>query len=129
MYQRLKFCLATLLLLGLPAVGVSAQATEVESNADEPPVELEDLGVETGSTGTTLVEESSARLVRRREQGSVTGLFPVLEIDGCAVHESLAVCEWAADHFPDAGLWPEDSVRRAQARSACCEMMSGFRSL
>jgi glutathione S-transferase len=29
-----------------------------------------------------------------------------------AIHESLAICEWANERFPDAGLW----VRRAQNR-------------
>ena len=92
-------------------------------------IELEDMGVQTNATGAALVEESSARLARRRGQGSVTGLFPVLYVDGRPIHESLAICEWAADSFPEAGLWPADVIRRAQARSICCEMMSGFQSL
>ena len=43
--------------------------------------------------------------------------------------DSLAICEYAAELFPDANLWPRDRVLRAQARSVACEMHSGFASL
>ena len=91
--------------------------------------ELEDLGAPLTGEGTGLIDEAAAKLERRRGQGSVTGLFPVLRVDGKPIHESLAICEWAADSFPEAGLWPKDPVARAQARSVCCEMLSGFQSL
>jgi glutathione S-transferase len=92
-------------------------------------VELGDLGVSTTATGSELMDETTARLTRRRDQGSVTGLFPVLYVDGKPIHESLAICEWVADSFPKAGLWPVDAVARAQARSVSCEMLSGFAHL
>jgi glutathione S-transferase len=92
-------------------------------------IELEDLGVPTKASGEAFVGEASERLARRRGQGSVTGLFPVLYVDGQPIHESLAICEWVAESFPEAGLWPTDTTRRAQARSICCEMMSGFQNL
>jgi glutathione S-transferase len=46
---------------------------------------------------------------------SGTGKVPVL-IDG-AVHvwESLAILEYLAEKFPNAGLWPDDAVARAHA--------------
>src|SRR5690606_30046999 len=64
-----------------------------------------------------------------RELGSVTGNFPVLVVDGAPIHEALAICEWTAEHFPEAGLWPEATLARAQARALACEMASGFFNL
>ena len=68
-------------------------------------------------------------LESRRSLGSIHGLFPVLRVDGTPIHESLAICEYVADAFPQSGLWPEDIVRRAQARAFSAEMHSGFAAL
>jgi glutathione S-transferase len=57
---------------------------------------------------------------------SPAGKFPVLLVDGVAVHESLAICEWANEQFPDAQLWPEDRMQRARARAVSSEMATGF---
>ena len=73
--------------------------------------------------------EGTDSLESRRELGSVHGLFPILRVDGTAIHESLAICEYAADSFPDAGLWPQDILLRARARAVSAEMHSGFASL
>ncbi len=70
--------------------------------------------------------EPSAELAKRRQLGSVTGLFPVLWVDNAPVHESLAICEWANEAAPDRELWPADPLARAQARSISCEMATGF---
>ncbi|MCA9582605.1 MAG: glutathione S-transferase [Myxococcales bacterium] len=75
------------------------------------------------------VREAAAELARRRELGSVTGNFPVLEVDGIRIHEALAICEWTAERFPEAGLWPQGDLARAQARALSCEMASGFGNL
>lgn len=75
------------------------------------------------------VRDAAAELERRRAQGSVTGNFPVLEVEGTPIHEALAICEWAAENFPDAGLWPDRALARAQARALSCEMASGFSNL
>lgn len=72
---------------------------------------------------------NTASLAERRKLGSVRGLFPVLRVDGTPIHESLAICEYVADAFPQAGLWPEDALRRAEARAISCEMLSGFGDL
>ncbi len=74
-------------------------------------------------------ERSGEVLLERRKLGSVTGMFPVLHVDDAAIHESLAICEWAAEAFPGAKLWPEDSTARARARAISCEMLSGFASI
>lgn len=68
-------------------------------------------------------------LAERRKLGSVRGLFPVLHVDGQPIHESLAICEYVAEAFPEAGLWPADALRRAEARAICCEMLTGFGDL
>lgn len=68
-------------------------------------------------------------LRERRAKGSVTGLFPVLYVDDTPIHESLAICEWANESYPTAGLWPADPLKRAHARSIACEMASDFLNL
>ncbi len=65
-------------------------------------------------------------LAQRRRLGSVRGLFPVLHVNGTPIHESLAICEYAAEAFPQAALWPAEPVLRAEARAISCEMLSGF---
>jgi glutathione S-transferase len=57
---------------------------------------------------------------------SPAGKVPVLEFDGQAVWDSLAICETLAERHPEAKLWPDDPVLKAHARSYCCEMHSGF---
>ena len=52
---------------------------------------------------------------------------PALDVDGVTVAESLAICEWAAEQTPS--LWPEDPLRRAQARAVACEMHAGFEAI
>lgn len=58
---------------------------------------------------------------------SPSGTVPVLELpDGEKIWDTLSICEWAHEQAPNAGLWPKDSIARALARSAVCEMHSGF---
>ncbi|MDH5672344.1 MAG: glutathione S-transferase C-terminal domain-containing protein [Myxococcales bacterium] len=59
----------------------------------------------------------------------MTGTFPVLWVDGTPIHEALAICEWTAEQFPEAGLWPDDGLQRAQARSLSAEMAANFTNL
>jgi glutathione S-transferase len=60
---------------------------------------------------------------------SPTGRVPVLHHGAVRVWESLAIIEYVAELFPEAGLWPEDSAWRSMARSISMEMLSGFRAL
>jgi len=57
---------------------------------------------------------------------SPAGKVPVLIDDDTAVWESLAICEYAAEQYPDAQLWPADPHARAQARTISAEMHAGF---
>jgi len=60
---------------------------------------------------------------------SPSGTVPVL-IDGeLKVHDSLAICEYLAEKFPEKALWPRDTAQRARARSVSAEMHSSFTAL
>lgn len=60
---------------------------------------------------------------------SAAGRVPVLLADKVAVWDSLAICEYLAEQFPERHLWPQDTAARAMARSICAEMHSGFTGL
>ncbi|MGZ5948270.1 MAG: glutathione S-transferase family protein, partial [Caulobacteraceae bacterium] len=60
---------------------------------------------------------------------SPSGLVPCLKDAGLVITDSLAICEYLAERFPRAGLWPSDAAARAMARAAAAEMHSGFASL
>jgi len=70
-------------------------------------------------------EESEAEIRRH----SPSGLVPVLKDGGVTVWDSLAICEYLAERYPAAGLWPTDPVARALGRSAAAEMHAGFTAL
>ena len=61
--------------------------------------------------------------------GSPSGLVPVLKDGAETIWDTLAICEYLAEKFPAASLWPADPIARALARSAAAEMHSGFASL
>src|SRR5690606_397621 len=63
--------------------------------------------------------------------GGITpaGLVPVLLDGDFAVWDSLAICEYAAERHPEAGLWPADPHARARARPLAAQMHSGFGQL
>lgn len=54
------------------------------------------------------------------------GKVPVLKHGNLTVWDSLAICEYLAELFPAAKLWPEAAAARAEARSISAEMHSGF---
>ncbi|HEX8705837.1 MAG TPA: glutathione S-transferase family protein [Myxococcaceae bacterium] len=60
---------------------------------------------------------------------SPSGRLPVLQHGSLAIWDSLAICEYLAETFPEAKLWPEDKTARAVARSVVAEMHSGFSAL
>jgi glutathione S-transferase len=60
---------------------------------------------------------------------SPSGRVPAV-IDGAlTVWDSLAICEYLNEKFPQAQMWPKDAEARALARSASAEMHSGFMNL
>lgn len=54
---------------------------------------------------------------------------PVLQHEGLVVWDTLAICEYLAERYPQAGLWPQNQRLRTLARSACAEMHAGFDAL
>jgi glutathione S-transferase len=60
---------------------------------------------------------------------SGAGKVPVLVDGSLSVHESLAICEYVAERYPGAKLWPEDPKLRARGRAISCEMLSSFSAL
>jgi glutathione S-transferase len=60
---------------------------------------------------------------------SPSGKVPILVDDAVTIWDSLAILEYLADRFPQAGVWPADRAARALARSVSSEMHSGFMAL
>jgi glutathione S-transferase len=60
---------------------------------------------------------------------TASGRVPVLLAGETTIWDSLAICEYLAEQFPDEHLWPRDVAARAMARSICAEMHSSFSSL
>ncbi len=65
--------------------------------------------------------------IKEVREVSPSGRVPALHVEGAAIYESLAICEWAGEQVPS--LWPRDALQRAQARSVACEMHAGFSAL
>jgi glutathione S-transferase len=57
---------------------------------------------------------------------SPTGKVPLLKTEHGTIADSLAIAEYLVERLPEADLWPRDIAARAQARSACAQMHSGF---
>lgn len=70
--------------------------------------------------------EFAAGLARHRPARTVPTL---VTDDGLVVWDTLAITEYLAEQYPDAGIWPADSDLRARARSLCAEMHSSFFAL
>ena len=60
---------------------------------------------------------------------SPTGRVPLLQHGPLKIWESLAIIEYAAELYPDAGILPADRAQRALARSVSMEMLSSFQAL
>jgi glutathione S-transferase len=60
---------------------------------------------------------------------SPSGRVPALHHGAVMVWESLAICEYLAESFPNFELWPKDPAARATARAVSAEMHAGFRAL
>lgn len=60
---------------------------------------------------------------------SPSGLVPLLRDGELKVWDSLAICEYLNERFPEHQLWPTDAAARAVARSVSAEMHAGFSGL
>jgi glutathione S-transferase len=57
------------------------------------------------------------------------GRVPALHDGDLVIGESLAICEYVAELYPAAGLWPDERTERARARAIATEMHGGFAAL
>lgn len=69
--------------------------------------------------------DTKSQLARYSQWGRV----PVLVDGAVTVWESLAICEYIAERYPEQALWPRDPHARAVARSVSAEMHAGFAGL
>jgi glutathione S-transferase len=60
---------------------------------------------------------------------SSSGKVPVLKDGDLTIWDSLAICEYIADLYPDTPCWPANKQNKALARSVSCEMHSSFMSI
>lgn len=63
----------------------------------------------------------------RMDEVSPFALVPTLKLEDEIIGDSWAICEWAAEQAPS--LWPEDPVKRAQARMLAGQMHAGFMNI
>jgi glutathione S-transferase len=71
-----------------------------------------------------------SRFKREMQRVTPAGRVPVLvDDDGFAVWDTLAIAEYLAEKFPDRKLWPAVPKARARARCLCAEMHAGFSAL
>lgn len=69
--------------------------------------------------------DTKSRILKHSPAGKVPAL-----LDGSlVVWDSLAILAYLCERHPEKGLLPKDVNARAQARSACAEMHSGFSAL
>jgi glutathione S-transferase len=84
------------------------------------------LGIAFDEQVTPLYVEGSRDILLQR---APTGKVPALRDGDLFIWDSLAIVEYLAEKFPDAGVWPREAAERARARSLCAEMHSGFQNL
>ena len=71
--------------------------------------------------------QSRAEILRHAPSGKLPTLVHQRKSGGTVtVWESLAIGEYLAELFPEAGLWPKDAAPRAHARAISNEMHAGF---
>ncbi len=71
--------------------------------------------------------ETKAEILHHAPGGG--GTVPILKHKGTTVWETLAICEFLAESYPAARLWPADAGARALARAVSAEMHAGFAPL
>ncbi|UTL90229.1 glutathione S-transferase family protein [Pseudomonas fluorescens] len=77
----------------------------------------------------TLIKLNQPDTRKRILEFSATGKVPLLKTEHGVIADSLAIAEYLNERHPEAQLWPADVAARAQARSACAQMHSGFFAL
>ncbi len=73
-----------------------------------------------------LYQQTTAQKIKEH---SASGKVPVLIDDDIQIWDSMAICEYLDEKYPNDHLWPQDLKARAVARSVSAEMHSGFVAL
>jgi glutathione S-transferase len=94
-----------------------------------PWVLLREAGIPFEEVQLKFSEKDGGLTVTGIDRFSAAGKVPVLMVEGEPVWDSLAICETAAELFPEKQLWPADAGARRVARSICAEMHSGLQAL
>lgn len=63
-----------------------------------------------------LLEIHPVKRPARLRELNPTNRVPVLEVDGVAIRESSAICDWLEDTHPSPSFWPANPAERAAAR-------------
>lgn len=71
-------------------------------------------------------ETTKAEILKISSAGKVPAW---IEDNGLVIWDSLAICEYIAERYPDKHCWPVDMKQRALARSVSNEMHSGFQTI
>jgi glutathione S-transferase len=87
---------------------------------------LKQAGAEFDEIAIALRRPETPALIKAH---SPTGRVPVLRDGDVTIWESLAICEYVAELFPQAGLWPDDRAARGVCRAVATEMHGGFADL
>jgi glutathione S-transferase len=87
---------------------------------------MKQFGIEFKEIRIPLYQPESAFLISKY---SPSGKVPVLIHDTQPIWDSLAICEYLAETFPNLNLYPEDKTARMVARAISAEMHSGFQHL
>jgi glutathione S-transferase len=91
---------------------------------------LRQAGIEFSERRLRLASDAGSAFKQTLLALAPSGRVPLLvDDDGFAVWDSLAIAEYVAELHPDKRLWPADRRQRARARSLCAEMHSGFVAL
>lgn len=98
----------------------------VSSWSLRPWLAFKQVGIPFEEIVVSLDDPDSSTKIRKH---SPTGRVPVLKDGNLTIWDSLSICEYAADKFPEKKLWPAEFEARAIARSVCAEMHSGFTNL
>jgi len=76
-----------------------------------------------------LIALDQADTMEKLANQSPSAKVPALKTPDGEIWDSLAISEYLAETFPDAGLWPKSADARAHARAVSAEMHSGFPTL
>lgn len=87
---------------------------------------MKQIGVEFTEVRIPLYTATARQEILRH---SPAGKVPILHHGNITLWESLAICEYLAECFPNACLLPKDPAPRVLARSISAEMHAGFQNL